>query len=144
MPFVLIILGLLLLIVAIRGTQGDAFSLIKSEFTGTNSFVVFASAIAILGALAYIKPFRPIGFAMIGLIVLGMILTDKGGFFAKLNDALRNPVAPSTGSAIGGNVTGSMTDNTAFGAVQLPTVTTPQGHVMTIPFFQSPTAPGSF
>lgn len=100
MPFVFLIIGLLLLVVAIQGTQGQAFALLKGEFTGSNSFVVFASAIAILGALAFIKPIRPIAMGMIGLVILGMILANKGGFFSQLNNALRNPVAPSTGASL--------------------------------------------
>jgi hypothetical protein len=101
MPFVFLIIGLLLLVVAIQGTQGQAFALLKGEFTGSNSFVVFASAIAILGALAFIRPIRPIAMGMIGLVILGMILANKGGFFSQLNNALRNPVAPSSSGSAG-------------------------------------------
>lgn len=101
MPFVFLVIGLLLLVVAVQGTQGQAFALLKNEFTGNNNFVVFASAIAILGALAFIKPIRPIAMAMIGLVILGMILANKGGFFAQLNNALRNPQAPSSTGSTG-------------------------------------------
>jgi hypothetical protein len=94
MPFVFIVLGLLFLVVAIRGTQAAMFGLLKDELWGSNSFVPWAAAILILGALGYARPVRPIADAMIGLIVLVMLLANKGGFFGQLNAALRNPTAP--------------------------------------------------
>ena len=101
MPFVFAVLGILLLVIAIQGTQVQAFTMLKSEFSGSNSFIVFAAAIVILGALAYIKPIRPIMFGMIGLVLLGLILANKGGFFSQLNNALRNPTTPDPTAATG-------------------------------------------
>lgn len=95
MPFVFVIIGLLFLITAIRGTQNDMFALVKSEFWGTNSFVPWAAAIFILGAIGYARPVRPIADAMIGLVILVMVLANKGGFFTAFNNAIRNPVAPA-------------------------------------------------
>lgn len=119
MPFVFAVLGLLFLVVAIQGTQSEAFTLIKGEFTGSNSFVVFAAAIAILGALAYIKPFRPIALSFIMLVVLVMVLANKGGFFAQFNAALRAPVTPTA------TPVASTTATTAATAAQPAPVTSP-------------------
>lgn len=96
MPFVFAVLGVLFLIVAINGTQATLWSLLKSEFVGTNSFIPWASAIIILGLIGYAKPVKPIADGLIGLILLALILANKGGFFAQFNNALRNPVAPAT------------------------------------------------
>ena len=95
MPFVFAILGILFLVVAVRGTQGAAFTLLQSEFVGKNSFVPWCAAIFILGAIGYAKPVKPAADAMIGLVILSMILTNKGGFFAALNTGLRSPVSPA-------------------------------------------------
>lgn len=92
MPFVLLLLGLLFLVVAVRGTQTDFFSLVKSEFTGTNNFLVWVLAIVILGMIGYLKPIRPVAHAMIGLVILVMIIANKG-IFANFNQAIRNPAA---------------------------------------------------
>lgn len=96
MPFVFVVIGLLFLVVAIRGTQAEMFALLKSEFVGTNSFVPWVAALLILGSLGYAKPIRPITDAMMGLIILVMILANKGGFFAAFNRQIDNPTAPST------------------------------------------------
>lgn len=101
MPFIFLLLGVAFLIVAVRGTQDTLFGLLKSEFVGTNSFVPWISSILILGALGYAKPIRPVAHAMIGLIILTMILTSKGGVFSKFNQAIRNPVAPAQAPATG-------------------------------------------
>ncbi len=101
MPFVFLIVGIVLLIVAVRGTHSQFFSLLKSEFTGSNNFLVWVMAIAILGALGFIKPIRPIALGMMGLVFLVMILKNGGGFFSQFNQQIANPVAPASGS--GGN-----------------------------------------
>jgi hypothetical protein len=108
MPFVFIVLGLLLLIVAFNGTQGALVALLKSEFTGPGSFVPFAAAIMILGAVGYIKPAKPIADGMIGLVILAMILGNKGRFFSAINTGLSNPVAPSVAATGGGASSSSM------------------------------------
>ena len=102
MPFVFIFLGLLFLVVAVRGTQGQMFTLLKSEFVGTNSFVPWASSIVVLGLIGYARPIRPITDSLIGLILLVILLANHGGFFTQFNNAIRNPVAPAAGQSSGG------------------------------------------
>jgi hypothetical protein len=98
MPFILIALGILFLVVAVQGTQGTLFTLLKSEFVGNNSFVVFAAAFVVLGLIAYIKPVRPVAHALMALVFLVLLLTNGKGFFSQFNAALKNPVAPSAAS----------------------------------------------
>lgn len=95
MPFVLLALGILFFVVSLQGTQGSLFTLLKSEFVGTNSFVVWAAAFVIIGLLGYIKPIRPITHAFLVLLLLVMVLTNGKGFFSQFNSALRSPVTPT-------------------------------------------------
>jgi hypothetical protein len=94
-PFVLLVLGILFFVVSLQGTQGSLFALLKSEFVGTNSFVVWAAAFVIIGLLGYIKPIRPITHAFLVLMLLVLILTNGKGFFSQFNSALASPVTPS-------------------------------------------------
>lgn len=96
MPFVFVVIGILFIVVAVRGTQAQMFALLKSEFIGQKSFIPWAAAIFILGAIGYAKPIRPISDAGIGLIILVMVLGNKGNIFATFNQALANPVSPKT------------------------------------------------
>lgn len=95
MPFVLLALGILFFVVSLQGTQGSLFDLLKSEFVGTNSFVVWAAAFVIIGLLGYIKPIRPITHAFMVLLLLVLVLTNGKGFFSQFNSAIRSPVAPA-------------------------------------------------
>lgn len=95
MPFVLIALGILFLVVAVQGTQGSLFALLKSEFVGTNSFIPWVAAFVILGLAGYIKPIRPITHAFLALLFLVLVLVNGKGFFAQFNNAIKNPVAPA-------------------------------------------------
>ena len=136
MPFVLLILGMLFLVVAIRGTQGTFFTLLKSEFVGNNSFVVWGAALVILGLVAYIRPIRPAIQALMGLILLVIFLANKGGVFSQFNNAIRNPAtinAPTsggvatdiTGSGVGANtggLLGTLNALTGSGPAGTPTL----------------------
>ena len=94
MPLIFLIVGILFLVLARQGTQGDFETLLKSEFSGSQSFIVWVSAIVILGLVGFWKPARPITDAGIGLILLVLILSNKG-LFSQFNNALRNPAAPA-------------------------------------------------
>jgi hypothetical protein len=124
MPFVLLALGVLFLAVAWNNTTHDLFALLKSEFVGTNSFIPWVAALLILGLAGYIKPIRPVTHAFMVLIIIVLVLANGGGVFARFNDAIRNPIAPSgapsgTGTVITGALntqTPSATPDVATGA----------------------------
>lgn len=115
MPFALLALGILFLVVSIQGTQAGLFSLLKSEFVGTNSFIPWIAAILILGLLGYIKPIRPITHAFIALIFIVLVLANGTGFFSRFNSAIKNPVSPPQGN-ISGSITGSAGAGAGLGA----------------------------
>lgn len=94
MPFVLIIIGLLMVIIAIRGTQAQAADLLRSEFTGQNNFITWGAAVGAVGAVGYIKPIQPLSRAFLVLIIIGMLLANEGIF-----DALQRQLFNRQGSA---------------------------------------------
>lgn len=124
MPIVFIVIGILFLVVAIRGTQGELYDVLKSELTGSNNWVVWASAIVILGLIGYWRRARPVTDAFIGLIFIVLVIANKG-FFAKFNQGLR---APSTAQGTSGSVdallaptsaSGTQTASNALGTTQM-------------------------
>lgn len=139
MPFVFLIVGLLLLVVAVQGTHKQAFSLIKSEFSGANSFLIFAAAFIILGALAYIRPIRPIALGLIGLVLITLILANRGGFFTQFNNAIRNPIAPDVPAPAAVDPTKGSGAGTVAPGSSLPGY---EG-VPKTPFFYGPVNPSS-
>jgi hypothetical protein len=83
MPFVLLLVGAVLLLAGIRNTYGALWSLIKGDFTGTNSFLPWVAAIAVVGGLGYVPRLRPLAIAFMTLLLLVLIISNSG-VFAKL------------------------------------------------------------
>lgn len=101
MPFVFLVVGIGLLVTAIRGTQGTAYGLLENEFSGPNSFLKWALALMILGAAGYIKAIQPITRGLMVLVLLVIVLKNKGGLFASFNSQVANPVpASATGAGL--------------------------------------------
>jgi hypothetical protein len=102
MPFALMIVGLVLLVSAIRGTQQDLFKLVKGDFTGPNNFIFWMAAILAIGAMGYIPRVKPISTAFLVLVVLVLVLARGnpqgvgGGLFTKLTTGLKSTVTPDT------------------------------------------------
>lgn len=107
MPFVFIVVGIGLVVVAIRGTQKEAFSLLQSEFSGPNSFIKWALALFILGGLGYVPVIRPITRALLLLVLLVIFLKNGKGLFAQFNSQIANPSASG----------GATADNTGVGSM---------------------------
>ena len=80
MPLALVVLGVLFMVVGIRGTQTDLFNLLKGDFTGPGNFIYWVVAILIIGATGYIKPFKPVSDAFLVLVLLVMVLSNRGFF----------------------------------------------------------------
>lgn len=105
MPFVLLIVGVILVVAGVRNTQTLLFSLLKQDFTGQGSFIPWFVVILAIGALGYIKPLKPITTAFLVLIIIVLFLSN-GGFFQKFISAtgignngvsLSNPLTLSNG-----------------------------------------------
>lgn len=95
MPFVLLVLGLLFLTAAIRGTQGQLFAELRETFGGQPGFIRWALAIVLLGALGYVKSLRPVSNAALTLVFVALILSNRGvlpQFLAQVNGALGSEI----------------------------------------------------
>jgi hypothetical protein len=92
MPFALAIIGLALIVTAIRGTTTQLFSLIKSDFTGSGNYIWWIVSLLVIGAFGYIKRIQPVVNMFIVLVLVVMFIgAGKKGFFAQFTDAIRNP-----------------------------------------------------
>ena len=103
MPFFLAIVGIVLLVAALRGQIGTLFGLIKSDFTGSGNFLYWVVAILALGSIGYVKKLQPISDAFLALVLVVFTLSNKGFFnqFMQGLSATGNCPA-STGSSSGG------------------------------------------
>lgn len=99
MAFVLVIIGLLMVITGARGTYAQFGSQVASEFTaqpgGGPSFTTWLLAIAAVGAIGYIPTLQIISRWLMALVIIVIVLANKG-FFAKLQQSVnQSPVPPS-------------------------------------------------
>jgi hypothetical protein len=108
MPFALIIIGLALLITAIRGTTGAFFTLVKGDFTGNGNFIYWLVAILVIGAVGYIKKLQPVSDMMLALVLIVLFLKSGTGFFDQFTKQIANPVGvtPDSSSPSSGGLNG--------------------------------------
>jgi hypothetical protein len=113
MPFALLIIGAVLLISAVKGTQEDLFALVRGDFTGPQNFIYWMVAILLIGGLGYIPKIKPISVAFLSLVVLVLFLARGdptkagGGFFEKFTAGIgssTNKVTDSTAAAAAASI----------------------------------------
>jgi hypothetical protein len=111
MPFALLIIGAVMLISAAKGTttQGPnggpgLFTLLQSDFTGSDNFLYWFLVILVIGAIGYVPKLKPFSVAFLALVVIVLFLSKGnpsgvgGGFFVQLANALgtTQSTVPST------------------------------------------------
>ncbi len=109
MAFALLIAGSVLLIAAVRNTQGTLYALLRNDFTGQNNFIFWFVSILLIGAVGYIPKLKPLSVAFLTLVVVVLFITrgnpqtnTGGGFFQQFLAALNTtkaatPVPTQTG-----------------------------------------------
>lgn len=100
MPLLFIGSGLVFVLTGIKGDASKLFSLLQGDFTGPNNFVYWFFSILILGSLGYIKHLENFSRLFIVLVVVVLLLDNKG-FFAKLQefiDSGKTAAKPNTGA----------------------------------------------
>lgn len=126
MPYALILIAVLLIVVGIRDKVGELGALLKADFTGANNFIYWFSGLVAVGSIGYSTTFRPASRAFMTLILLSMIIADRG-FFARLKsdiDTLK-PSPSADEAAVGKASTDNITSLGFSDLVnpQVPTVT---------------------
>lgn len=88
MPFALVFIGLVLVITGARGTMRELGEELRTDFTGPGNFVWWIASIGVVGSLGYIQELRSFSRWFMALIIVAMVLSNRG-FFAKLFEALQ-------------------------------------------------------
>lgn len=103
MPFALLIVGIVLVVAAVRDKADVLFTLVKDDFIsqpGKPSFMYWLAAILIIGAIGYIKPLQGLSRIFLALLVVVLVLAH-GGLFDQFNRQLFSsaPASPGVGGA---------------------------------------------
>lgn len=91
MPIFFLIVGVLLIVVGINDKMSELGDLIKEDFQPTGNqagFQVWIIALFVAGSLGYIRSFKPVANAFIVLILVSLMLSNRG-FFDRFTQALK-------------------------------------------------------
>lgn len=99
MPFVFLVVGIVMIVSAVRGTSDQLLTLWKGDFTGPNNYLYWMVSILIIGAIGYAPKLRGLSRAFLVLVIIVLFLSNKG-FFQKFN--LQVFGAPSKAGFISG------------------------------------------
>jgi uncharacterized membrane protein YwzB len=87
MPFIFLLVGLILLVVGIRGTQKELASVIVDLFTGPNNLTFWALAMIAVGSFGYVPQLRKLAIGLMVLILVSLVLSKQNqGFFQQFLD----------------------------------------------------------
>jgi hypothetical protein len=76
-PIFLLLIGVIFLVSSIKGNQQELIVLIKSDFSGSNNFLLWVLAIVLIVALGYFKWIRPISDGFLGLVILVLLIANS-------------------------------------------------------------------
>jgi hypothetical protein len=79
-PFVLILLGVLLIVTGIRGTVFDLGRLVVGDFTGSGNFFYWIAALFIIGAIGYVDELRTPSRMFLALVIVALLFSNRGFF----------------------------------------------------------------
>lgn len=136
MAFALLIIGITLIVAAVRGTHLELIGLIKGDFTGPANFWYWVAALLLIGAIGYVPRLKALSDGLLIVIILALLLArgnpkaPQGGFFQQLTDALGTTNAKTPNSTTN---TGPLTAGRLGGRITLPGewTTLPDGTVLT-------------
>lgn len=94
MPFALVFIGLVLVVTGARGTMRELGAELRADFVGPGNFTWWIVSIGLVGALGYVPELRGFSRWFMSLIIISMIIANRG-FFGKLIEALNTgPISP--------------------------------------------------
>lgn len=84
MILILILIGVILLVAAIRDTQGDLFTALGQDVP---AFGTWAAAIIALGVLGFVPGLKPVSRALLGLVLVVLIVNNAPAIAAGFDHA---------------------------------------------------------
>lgn len=104
MPFFLVLVGLICVVTAARNTHAAMGNQLVKDFTGQKSFIMWAAAIGMIGALGYSNTLKPFSRAFLALILLALVLKNPGIFKTFIAAIKSGGVAPQSAASSSGSI----------------------------------------
>jgi len=77
MILAVIIIGILLIDVGLKGTEHQLASQLEQDFTGTNGFIAWFGAIVIIGSMGFIPGLEKPTRYLLGLVLVAIVLANQ-------------------------------------------------------------------
>lgn len=94
MPIVALLIGVILVVAAVRNSQDALFSALATD---APKFVVWAAAIFAVGAIGFIPGLRPVSRLLLALVVVVLVVNNYQAIVNGFTNAWQNP--PKAGSS---------------------------------------------
>ena len=88
MPVFLIIVGILGIIVAVRGTEHELANQLGKDFSGDPSYAYWVVAVIVIGSIGYVPGLENVSTMFLVLILLAFVL-QNGGVFDQASAAVK-------------------------------------------------------
>ena len=98
MPFIIIIIGLMLIAIGYNGTQSNFLTLLKGDFIGPNNFLWWVLVIFVIGIMGYAPKLKGFSDAMLALVIIVIFLSNKG-FFATFTQDIKSLQTSTTATS---------------------------------------------
>lgn len=102
MPILFIGTGTVFLLTGLMGDPGKLYDLVRGDFTGQNNYVFWVISILVLGSLGYIESLKNLSRLFVALILIVLLLDNKG-FFAKLQEFINSTQGTPVTAGAGGS-----------------------------------------
>lgn len=89
MPIFVLLIGIVLIVSAWRGTQEKLRELLVGDFTGQNSYLMWVGALLIVYLVSKVEPSGKVGKGLVVLVILTLVLRSGSGFFDQLSSQLK-------------------------------------------------------
>lgn len=104
MAFLALLIAIVLIVVAIRGTQDSLFAALMKDVPG---FAIWAAAIFALALIGFVPGLKPVSRGLLALVLLVIVLHNYQAILASFTGAAQNPTGSGAGTS-GGSSSGGV------------------------------------
>lgn len=101
MAFLAFLIAVVLIVVAIRGTQGTLFSALMQDVPG---FAVWAAAIFALALIGFAPGLKPVSRGLLALVILVIVLHNYPAILASFQGVTKDPTGAASSGGKGGGL----------------------------------------
>lgn len=141
MILVALLIGAILVVAAIRGTQGTLFSALATDVPG---YVVWAAAIIALGAIGFVPELKPISRGLLILVIIVIVMRNYQTIIAGFQSAISGASQTAPGASGAASASSASGSDVASPTPIAPAVSAPSLSVTAPPAPSAPSAPSPY